>query len=191
MRCMKETLRHELLKKRQRIPIEEVHAKSKRIQKRLFAMPAFQKAHTVLFYVSYEKEVDTHAMIKESLALGKQVVVPCTDKKTKTLSLSVLRCWDDLCHGAYNILEPKKECRTNVSFESIDLVIVPGVAFDPHGNRLGHGMGYYDSLLRQFKDKPKIGLAFELQLLDHIPAEQHDIQVDTIVSEERVIVCNS
>jgi 5-formyltetrahydrofolate cyclo-ligase len=91
--------------------------------------------------------------------------------------------------GAYNILEPRQECVNEVSPESIDLMIVPGVAFDCQGNRIGHGMGYYDRLLQKKMRAHYFGLAFELQIVESIPSEKHDIKVEKIVTEERIIIC--
>ena len=73
--------------------------------------------------------------------------------------------------------------------KSIDLIIVPGVGFDPCGNRIGHGKGYYDSLLRHARNTLKIGLAFEFQIQEKIPVEDHDVHVDTIITEKRIITC--
>lgn len=188
---MKDPLRNDILEKRKAFSSVEVMKKSILIKKRLFLLPEFLSAKTVLFYVSYDNEVFTHEMIKHCLLLGKKVVVPCTDVKKKQLVLSELHRWEDLTTCVYNILEPKPECRYDVSFDKIDLVVVPGVVFDCAGQRIGHGHGYYDRLLRKAPDVLKIGLAFEFQLVDKIPAEKHDVCVNKIITEKRVICCLS
>jgi 5-formyltetrahydrofolate cyclo-ligase len=184
---MKSTIRTSILSQRNAMHLSESIKKSALIKEHLFGLEEFERAHTVLFYVSYGSEVATHEMIQACLASGKQVVVPCTDAKNRKLSLSELRRWDDLCVGAYHIQEPRVECRCEVPFDAVDLVIVPGIAFDCAGHRIGHGMGYYDRLLSENARTLKIGLAFELQLVEEIPAEHHDVSLDMIITEKRII----
>jgi len=186
---MKEGLRKEGKKIRENLPKSELLEKSDRIKKRLYKMKEFRKAPTILFYVSYDNEVYTHDMIKESLSTEKNVIVPITDKENHCLILSKIKAWEDLERGAYSILEPNKNCVNKVSLDKIDLILVPGVVFDKSGNRIGHGVGYYDSLLKDSKNACHIGLAFEVQIVDSIPAEEHDMKVDKIVTENRVINC--
>ena len=186
---MKKELRSSILEKRRCLPGEQVLEKSRRIKQRLFTLDEFKDTVTILFYVSYDNEVSTHEMIKESLALGKHVVVPKVNKKDHTLCLSLLSKWDDLESCAYDILEPKPDCIKEVPVESIDVMIVPGVVFDTQGNRIGHGMGYYDRLLQKNVKSHVIGLAFECQLVERIPVEKHDVCVEKIITEERIITC--
>jgi 5-formyltetrahydrofolate cyclo-ligase len=186
---MKKEIRSTILKKRNSMFFSEVLAKSKLIKERVFHTNEFKAAKTILFYVSYDNEVYTHEMIKESLDIKKQVVVPKTDMNNRTILCSALTRWDDLLEGAYNILEPRQECLNEVSLESIDLIIIPGIAFDCQGNRIGHGMGYYDGLLKKKTNANCLGLAFELQIVEKIPTELHDIKVEKIVTEERIITC--
>ncbi len=184
---MKSTIRASILSQRNALPPSDVTRKTTLIRKRLYHLQEFQLARTILFYVSYGSEVATHEMIQECLASGKMVVVPCTDAKKKTLSLSQLRRWDDLGVGAYQIQEPRVECRCEVSLEAVDLILVPGIAFDVTGHRIGHGMGYYDRLLSENVKATKIGLAFDFQVVEMIPAEHHDVSVDMIITEKRII----
>ena len=186
---MKKDIRSTILKKRSSMPRSEVQKKSKLIKEQIFQMQEFREAKTILFYVSYDNEVDTHEMIKESLGMKKHVVVPKTDMNNRTIICSSLTKWNDLLSGAYNILEPRRECVNEVSPESIDLMIIPGVAFDCQGNRIGHGMGYYDRLLQKKIITHCVGLAFELQIVESIPSEKHDVKVEKIVTEERIIIC--
>jgi 5-formyltetrahydrofolate cyclo-ligase len=187
---MKEGLRQQLLIRRKEVPSGEISKKSKKIRDLLFELNEFRKAHCILFYVSYDHEVHTHDMIKEALSLKKSVVVPVSNTVKKTLLLSNLTCFDDLLPGAYGILEPKGKSIEEVSIDCVDLVIVPGVAFDVRGNRLGHGKGYYDSLLRNAAAVELVALAFEFQIVEKIPVEPHDVPVDIIVTEKRIINCN-
>jgi 5-formyltetrahydrofolate cyclo-ligase len=184
---MKSTIRASIISQRNKIRRPEITQKSAFIKERLFGLEEFQCSHTILFYVSYGSEVATHEMIQACLASGKKVVVPCTDAKNRKLSLSELRHWEDLEVGAYRIQEPRVECRCDVSLDAVDLIIVPGIAFDMAGHRIGHGMGYYDRLLSENVEATKVALAFELQLVDKIPAERHDVSVDMIITEKRII----
>ncbi len=138
---------------------------------------------------SYDNEVDTHDMIKESLKNGKTVLVPKTDIQKKTICVSKLLSWDDLSPCAYSILEPREDCIHEVPVSSVELIIVPGVVFDLCGNRIGHGMGCYDRLLKTTFQAHSIGLAFEYQILTLLPAEEHDEKVEMIVTEDRSIQC--
>ena len=163
--------------------------KSKLIQKKLFNLPEFKKAKTILFYVSMRSEVRTEQMIKQALKLGKRVVVPISDVKERELILSELKDFDkELEPGTFNILEPNKEFIRKISPEELDLIIVPGVAFDKDGHRIGYGMGFYDKFLSSLKKRiPVVGLAYELQMVDDIPVHDKDVTMDKIVTEKGII----
>lgn len=184
---MKEKLRKEIKEKRIKQTKEENRKKSKEIKEKLFGLNEYREAKTVLFYVSYDSEVFTHEMIKEALN-EKKVVVPISNKKDCSLTLSELKDWDDLEESSYGILEPKKEKIKEISIDEIDIIIVPGVAFDKFGNRLGHGKGYYDRLLKN-ANTTIIALAFEFQTIEKIPTDEHDKPVDMIITEDRIMKC--
>ncbi len=186
---MKNILRREGLRKRKNLSAAEVAEKSNRIKHQLFSLPEFIDAQTILFYVSYGNEVSTHEMIQESTAQGKTTIVPKSNTRDNTLILSKLTAWDDLKPGAYGILEPASEKVVEVVADIIDVALVPGIVFDLQGNRIGHGKGYYDRLLQKMQGL-SIGLAFEVQLIDVLPAEQHDVKVDKIITEGGVITCS-
>jgi len=188
---MKERIRKQMIEKRKNLSISEVLEKSNLIKKRLFNINNFKKAQNILFYVSYNNEVYTHDMIKECLSGKKKVIVPITNKKHRKLILSELNKWEDLKLGAYNILEPRKEYIKEIPPDQVDLAIVPGIAFDLSGNRIGHGMGYYDRLLKELYkyNISAVGLAFEFQIINRIPSELHDVKVKKIVTEKQIISC--
>jgi 5-formyltetrahydrofolate cyclo-ligase len=174
-------------------PREEALAKSARIQELLFELPEFMEAKTVSFYVAKPDsgEVETEPMIRASLRMGKRVLVPIVDKRTKMLILSELRDYDlELAPGAFNVLEPKPSYRRPVPAYKCDLIVVPGIAFDLQGYRLGYGGGYYDRLLRKVASLrlgvPFVGLAYELQVVDRLPRTRHDVAVHILVTEGRV-----
>jgi 5-formyltetrahydrofolate cyclo-ligase len=128
-------------------------------------------------------------MIKDTLSSEKNVIVPISIKKDRTSILSTLEKWGDLEIGSYGILEPRADSVKEISINEIDLIIVPGVGFDESGYRIGHGKGYYDNLLKISKSAMYIGLAFEFQIVKKIPIESHDLPVNIIITENRIINC--
>jgi 5-formyltetrahydrofolate cyclo-ligase len=155
------------------------------------AQPEYVNAKTVMFYVDVRDEVRTRQALPQALASGKRIVVPyCVEGE---LELFWLEDMDELELGMYRILEPKESLRSveskKLQPEDLDVVMVPGVAFDRNGGRTGHGKGYYDKLLEHARlDTPLLALAFECQLFDEIPTEEHDIFMDKVITESAVYV---
>ncbi len=184
----KETIRKEILAKRATHPQPVRLIKSAEIGARLFSLDAFAKARTVLFYAAKGDEVLTQGMILRSLSEGKRVALPLV--RSGDLVLSEIKNFegDDIAPGTFGILEPKVVLPVEPGH--IEAVIVPGVAFDEHGNRVGFGKGYYDRLLKRLEKRiPRIGLAYEFQIVPKIPAGEWDIPVHVIVTEKRTIQC--
>lgn len=186
----KKELRRLILSRRESLSTAEVEEKSRAITFRLLAMPVFQQAKTVMAYIQFRREVQTTAIIAAALQAGKRVAVPVTDTVGKRLIPSLLCDPErDLAPGAYGILEPKPEAIRPLVAGEIDLVLVPGVVFDLHCNRIGYGGGYYDRFLPSTgKNCCWLALAFELQLVERIPVEEFDLPVHMVVTEERVLV---
>ena len=155
------------------------------IKQKLFDLPAFQSAKRVWFYVALPAEVDTIPMMHETLKAGKKVFVPMTDLENKELSLFEIKDLPGELHpGVLGILEPNPDKTRRVSFEEVDCVIVPGLAFDKAGNRIGRGAGFYDRSLARLGSKvPRIGLAFSFQVFQEIPHERHDQKVDLVLTD--------
>ncbi len=166
---------------------------SDQIAANLWSVPEFISAETILFFISFRSEVDTLSMIRRALEEGRTACIPCTDMDDKSMVASrILDMDDDLEMGNYNILEPKEECLRPVPPTQIDVVLMPGVAFDITGGRLGYGGGYYDRFLERCNPHCLlIALAFELQVVDHVPCADHDHHIHKIVTEKRVIDCSS
>jgi 5-formyltetrahydrofolate cyclo-ligase len=184
---MKKKIQGEIKEKRKEHPKGEVETKSRKIMERLFEMSEFAAAETVLFYASKPDEVQTFEMMRKAMSLGKRVVLPITIREEKRLILSELKSVDDLVQGEFGVMEPPEQIE--VLLNEIEVVIVPGIAFDEEGDRIGHGMGYYDKLLKHLPDATFIGLAFEFQIVEDIPEEDHDVNVHRIITEERVVTC--
>jgi 5-formyltetrahydrofolate cyclo-ligase len=156
------------------------------------SLPAYLSAKSVMWYVDAGSEVRTRHTLPEALTHGKRVVVPWCVVETNQLELFLLEDMSELIEGAYKILEPKDELRRLpdkvVRPEELDLVMVPGTAFDPRGGRMGQGKGYYDRLLSRARpDAPLVALAFDCQLFDEIPVAPHDVFMDLVLTESRVI----
>ena len=164
-------------------------AVSEKIVECFMQLEEYAAAKTVMFYVDVRDEVRTRQALPAAIASGKRIVVPyCVDGE---LELFWLESMDELELGMYRILEPTESMRTverkKLQPTDLDLVMVPGVAFDRNGGRTGHGKGYYDKLLQHARlDAPLIALSFECQLFDKIPAESHDIFMDKVVTEAAV-----
>jgi len=162
---------------------------SRRITDRLQAMPDYRRSKVVMWYVDVRDEVRTRAAIRSAVESGEHVIVPyCVGQ---TLQLFRLREVADLAEGTFGVLEPREELRRlgdrQARFENVDLVVVPGVAFDDRGGRVGHGQGYYDRLLTGAASGPLlVGLAFQCQMFPRVPLEDHDVLMDYVVTEDRV-----
>jgi 5-formyltetrahydrofolate cyclo-ligase len=134
--------------------------------------------------VALPYEVQTWRMIEDLLLRGKRVVVPVVRPRSKRLGLSEVRDpAADLAPGRYGVLEPRPSKRRPVALREVDLVFVPGLAFDRRGHRLGHGLGYFDRLLARLpKAVPTVGLAYRFQLLNRLPVAAHDHAVRTVLT---------
>ncbi len=184
---IKNSLRIKLKKKRLALKLLILKRKNRAITKKLFSLEEFQKAKSILFYVSFNNEVSTFKMIAKALRQKKLVYVPITDIKNKRLTISRIRVFPgNLARSSYGILEPKLKYRELFYGKKIDIIIVPGLGFDILGNRLGYGGGFYDRLLKKMGGL-KIGLAFDFQVLRCIPADNNDQKLDLIITDKRKI----
>ncbi|MBM3245737.1 MAG: 5-formyltetrahydrofolate cyclo-ligase [Candidatus Omnitrophica bacterium] len=175
----KQQIRSKLLLKLKSQKEEERERKSGLIKDKLFRTQLFQKAKTVMFYLSFDGEVNTKRMIEEALKLGKIVAVPVCGKK-RAIKPCVFSERARLKKGPYGVCEPA--IKETINLEDLGLVIVPGVAFDKKGNRLGRGKGCYDYFLRKLPRRiPAVALAFDFQILPSIPATKRDICVNKVI----------
>lgn len=180
----KKRLRQEVLKKLKSQKEEERVKKSSQIAQKLFRLKEFLAAQTVLFYLSMTDEVDTQRMIEETLRQGKKVAVPVIRREAREMVPSLVRdLTRELQAGPHGVRHPRDEYIRPIPLHALDLVVLPGLAFDRAGNRLGRGMGYYDKFLGRLPQRvPTVGLAFDFQVVDDFPPlEPHDFAVTTVL----------
>lgn len=166
-----------------------VHERSQAIVETLLTVPAFFRADTIHTYISSKNnEVDTHDLIRLLLKQKKRVVVPVADKATRTLRHSELLSLSELVGGPYGILEPRMVRPVPIS--ELQVILVPALAVDRSGNRLGYGAGFYDRFLAGVP-VPTIVPAYDFQLVPAVPTESTDIPVHYVVTEEEVVRCRN
>ncbi|NLI14629.1 5-formyltetrahydrofolate cyclo-ligase [Pelotomaculum propionicicum] len=185
----KSRLRKQILQMRNGLTPAQVAEKSRRIAARLLDLEEYRRSRSMMIYLDFRNEARTDEIVVKSLAAGKKVAVPVTDTAANQLIPSLLLNYPgDLQPGAWGIPEPGPQALRPLNPETLDLVIVPGVAFDTAGNRLGFGRGFYDRFL------PLTGpgtvfaaLAYEFQVLSDVYPGPHDIPVHAILTEDRLI----
>ena len=150
-------------------------------------MQEYANAGVVMFYMASIKEVQTKEAIKVALEAGKTVLLPISNLTGKKLRPARLGSLEDLRKGPFGIMEPAD--RNPFDADQIELVVVPGLSFDEEGNRIGYGLGFYDRFLSNVSAL-KVALSYESQIIDKVPTEPHDVPVDRIVTESRVIDCD-
>ncbi len=189
---MKNEIRKKVLGERKSMPLPEVSEKSDKILEYILESDFYKNAEVIMAYIDFRNEVMTEKLIKKATSEGKRVVIPISIVETRQLVLSEIIDYDnELEPGAYGILEPKKEYIREVDPQLVDLVLVPGVAFDRRGFRIGYGAGYYDRFLERVRpETKKVALAFDLQMVEHAHEDEHDFPVQYIVTESGVIECS-
>lgn len=146
----------------------------------LLTEPRFTRARTLLLYSALPDEVSTGEILDSLTNEGKTVLLPRVVNDTE-MELRLYTGPADLLKGAYGILEPTGQLFTD--YQQIDVAVVPGMAFDNEGHRLGRGKGYYDRFLKKIPHTYKIGVCFRWQLVDTVPSDPHDILMDCVVSQ--------
>ncbi|MGI9860590.1 5-formyltetrahydrofolate cyclo-ligase [Moorella naiadis] len=186
---MKKQLRKEIIARRNSLAAAAREEKSALITRRLLTLPAWEQARVLMCYVSFGSEVNTFPLIAAALEQGKRVTVPlCLSEGRRLLAAEVSDFPGDLQPGTWGILEPRPETLRPVAPEIIDLVLVPGVAFDRTGNRLGYGAGYYDRFLATLRPGARtIALAFAEQIVADVYPQVHDRPVDMVITDGEII----
>ena len=187
----KKLIRREILVKRAKLGKDNHNMLSSEVIKNLKDSIYYKNAKTIMTFISFGSEIDTHEFIKSGIKEGKNIVVPVTFHENRIMKPSKVLDFNELAPGYYNILTPKEEFIRYIDPSEIDLIIVPGAVFDRDGYRVGYGGGYYDRFLSKIdKTVPKIAIAFELQIIEKVPREDFDIPVDFIATEKEIIQCN-
>ena len=181
----KSTLRRRLRAERIRMPERVVREKSLRIYRRLIDMPAYRLARRIACYVSVKNEVDTRRVIQNAIGGGKQVGVPVT-REDGDMDFQAIAGLSDVRPVHYGLREPVADSPKVLLPHTIDLILVPGIAFDRRGYRIGLGGGYYDRFLVR-TEAVRVGLSYGFQIIDRVPDEPHDVTIDWIITENEVI----
>lgn len=185
----KQEVRKDIEKKFSSLSEDEIANKNKAIEQRLFEFANFLEARIVLFYVGANCEVATQNIIKKGYEYNKIIVIPVFNQANNKFKLLKVDNIDtDMAEGPYGIKEPDpKKCKI-VPIECIDIAIIPGIAMDEKGGRIGPGNGLYDRLIPELPvTTRKVGLAVEDQIIPQVPMESHDKYVDIVITEKRVI----
>lgn len=183
---MKKELRSKLRAELAALPPEEIRQQSQRAAELLFQQPEYRRAEIMMIYLSLPHEADTTAIVLQAWQDRKKVVAPQVLWESRQMMPIEIRNLDeDIGSNQFGIREPIRGMP--IPIELIDLVIVPGLGFDPFGNRLGRGRGFYDRFLGKLGPKAiTCAFALEIQVVDNIPAAHHDVKVRMLVTNEKV-----
>ena len=151
--------------------------------------PHLIESERILFYHPIDKEVDTRYLFDHNSLIDTKLIFPRVKPETRELELFTIHDHrQELIRGSYGIKEPHPEADQKISIDELDLIIVPGLVFDPQGHRIGFGGGYYDRFLsNKNNDTKTIGFAYSFQVIDSIPAAEHDHPVDYLLTENGFI----
>ncbi|MBD3317630.1 MAG: 5-formyltetrahydrofolate cyclo-ligase [Chitinivibrionales bacterium] len=186
----KRELRKRYRAARKELTEEEREEKSEKIWRRIKDSTQYREARAVMAYMATTEEVQMRGVVEQIIADGKRLILPYCRKEACSLGIAEVRDpANDLVPGNYGIMEPRQDLRRNFLCSDLDFVIVPGVAFDRHGGRLGQGKAYYDNFLKDLKGNAAIwGVAFSTQITDQVlPFDYHDVSVDRVVTEDGFI----
>ncbi|MFA6120370.1 MAG: 5-formyltetrahydrofolate cyclo-ligase [Sideroxydans sp.] len=192
IQARKQALRQRIIAARDNLTPSLRIRSSKDIVGQLCGLAAYKTARTVLGYLNFGSELASEVWVRQALEDGKQVLLPRVNKASKQLDLFEIKNLDsEIAVGAYGIREPIQErCKHFDALGKIDLILMPGVAFDREGSRLGYGGGYFDKLLAHLPHRPVlIAGAFAMQVVEEIPQEDTDHKIDWLVTENETIRC--
>jgi 5-formyltetrahydrofolate cyclo-ligase len=189
IKSAKEQIRKDIAKTLNSLTEKQRTEKAKAIESKPFGFANFLEARIALLYIDGDNEVRTKSILKRAYDFNKIVVLPAFDpERLKVAILKVDHPDKDLVPGPRGVLEPNPARCKPVPLQKIDIAIIPGLAFDEKGARIGSGHGYYD---RFIPDLPattrKVALAFEEQIIPQVPTESHDKHVDIIITDKRII----
>ena len=182
-------IRRIILEHRNAMTQDEVAVRSSHIHSRLYAMKEFTAANSVMLYASFRNEVDTRGIIEKCINAGKKFFLPAMAKSAVSLVVYEIKDFlKETVIGTFGVIEPKNDSRKCRNLDEIELCLVPGLAFDWHGNRIGWGKGYYDSFFRNFPSKAmKFGLAYDFQVVEKLETTARDVPVDGLITESKIL----
>ena len=184
----KKALRKEILTKRSILDAVEKEEKDRKILDRFYDSNYYREAKNIFIYISYDSEINTKGIINKALTDNKKIYVPRTEFKTRLMDAVEITSLDNLIESEYGILEPSVE-EPHIDPNEIDLIVVPGVAFDRNGGRMGYGAGFYDRYFKKINEDNmkkviKLALAYDFQILEKIPMNEQDVPVNYIITEK-------
>lgn len=187
----KKQIRREKLKIRREMTIEEKSNYDKIIKDKFFESSFYKESENIFIYISYDSEINTKDIIMRAIKEGKKIYVPRTEFSTKLMNAVRIENFDNLVESRYGILEPKKD-EPFIDPNDLDLIVVPGVAFDKNGGRVGYGAGYYDRYFKRINNENKskiikLVLAYDFQLIDKVPTDEEDVLIDAVMTEKQFI----
>ncbi len=189
IRERKNILRSELKARRSLIPADKKALYDAAICKSIMSLPCFAQAETILLYSSVKGEIDLSSLAINALDMGKKVAYPLSNKDDLTMTFKYVSSLSELVCGSYSIPEPPKDA-PNFSNDTRALCVVPALAFDELGFRLGYGKGYYDRFLKSFNGAI-VGAVYSELLCELLPHGYYDVAVETIITERRIITPNA
>ena len=184
----KNEIRKRVITLRNALPPEGIAAKSGEIVRRLTELQEIRGSSTLMVFLNFGSEVVTDGLIEWGWETGKRIIVPFCHPQSREMTPCLLGSFDDLEVGHYGIREPRADHLRVVPPGEIDAVLVPAVAFDRRGYRVGYGGGYYDRFLPKVPRAARIGVVFACQIVPEVPIDRYDIQVERIVTEEGIII---
>lgn len=187
----KKTLRTEIIIKRNNMDIVEKEDMDEKILDRFYESEYYKKSEKIFIYISYNSEIDTKKIIEKALKDGKKIYVPRTEFKTRLMDAVEITALDNLIESSYGALEPSIK-EPHIDPNELDLIIVPGLAFDRQGGRMGYGAGFYDRYFKKISENNikkivKLALAYDFQILDKVPMSEQDVPVSYIITEKEFV----
>ncbi|MBE6063382.1 MAG: 5-formyltetrahydrofolate cyclo-ligase [Clostridium butyricum] len=187
----KKYIRRKMLEIRRNMNLEEKNNYDKIIMDMFFRSNYYKEANNIFIYISYDSEINTKYIIERAIKEGKNIYVPRTEFSTKLMNAVRIENFDNLIECKYGILEPKKK-EPFINPNDLDLIVVPGVAFDKNGGRIGYGAGFYDRYFKRINNDnntriKKLVLAYDFQLIDRVPIDEEDVLIDAVITEKQFV----
>lgn len=196
----KSEIRSKMMEVRNELSDSQKSIYDNKLASMLYSAVSYKNCGSLFCFVSFKSETDTHEIIKHSLACGKKVYVPRVERHG--MEFYQIHSLYGLIPSKFGVPEPMPDKKTQFNADDISvkekesdekyLMLLPGLAFDYKGNRIGYGAGYYDKYLHTHRNINfyKVALAYDFQIIDEIQAQEHDIKVDMIITPTRIILCN-